>query len=103
MKKSFHCSTFRSRLSAVVSSKSFQSRASIASAILDDNIEVLTNGQDATIVCGSRKHKGACWRNGYNLKFAKSIFSMHVRQQGIRMIIVQSHVLKIIGWEAMMF
>lgn len=64
--------TFVVALTALfVSNQLNRSNATVAELILDENIEALTNGEGGTIICGGREHKGACWRQGFSLKFCK--------------------------------
>lgn len=52
-----------------VSYKSYINQNSMNQQLLDENVEALTAGETPTITCGSREHKGKCWRKGNELKF----------------------------------
>ena len=44
----------------------------VESTLFMQNVEALARGEDgegAIIICGTREHKGNCWRRGNELKF----------------------------------
>lgn len=58
-------------MTAFAGYKTMSHQSTAADLMLDENVEALTQGEEATIICGSREHKGKCWAETINLKFCK--------------------------------
>lgn len=46
----------------------------LSEVMLNENIEALTDSEEAIVVCGGREHKGPCWMPGNEMKMCGPYF-----------------------------